>query len=139
MSEPSPDPISGSCLCGAVRFTVSGRPPPVGMCHCSKCRKVSGTGSNAVLSVREERLTWVSGQDKLRIFTLPTGWGPTFCGVCGCPAPQLLDGRYLVPAGSLDDDPGPRVSGHIFVGSKASWDVIGDEGVQFDEGPDPPR
>lgn len=138
MTEPDePDAILGSCLCGAVRFEVLGRPPPVGMCHCSKCRKVSGTGSNAVLNIRKERLAWICGEDQLRMFALPTGWGPTFCGVCSCPAPQLTreGDRYLVPAGSLDVDPGPRVAGHIFVGSKASWDVIGDDGPQFDETP----
>jgi hypothetical protein len=140
MSEPAETPPSpGSCLCGAVRFTIGGRPPPVGMCHCSKCRKASGVGSNAVLAVRRERLTWLAGEDSLASFNLPDSpWGTTFCATCGCPAPRLMPNgeRYWVPAGLLDADPGPAVAGHIFVGSKASWDVIGDDAPQFDEFPD---
>jgi hypothetical protein len=141
MNEPAETPpIPGSCLCGAVRFVVHGRPPPVGMCHCSKCRKASGVASNAVLNVRRERLTWLAGEDNLQTFTLPSGWSAVFCRTCGCPAPNPTpDGdRVWVPAGSLDADPGPRVAGHIFVGSKASWDIIGDDGPQFDEFPDTP-
>ena len=141
MSEPAePQTLTGGCLCGAVRFSIDGRVSPVGMCHCSKCRKASGAASNAVLTVRKERLTWLGGEESRRSFNLPSGWGTSFCPTCGCPTPQLMsDGsRYWVPAGSLDDDPGPRVSGHIFVGSKASWDVIGDAAPQFDEAPDRP-
>jgi hypothetical protein len=46
--------------------------------------------------------------------------------------------RYGVPAGALDDDPGANVIEHIHVGSKASWEVIGDEAQQY-EGNGPPR
>lgn len=126
--------ILGSCLCGAVRFEVRGRPPPVGMCHCSLCRKAS----RATLAVRKERFVWIAGEDQVRTFVRPSGWRATFCGACGCPAPHPTpDGaKVWVPAGALDEDPGPRVAGHIFVGSRASWDVIGDKGPQFDEFPE---
>lgn len=139
MSEPiEPAPITGSCLCGAVRFAVSGRLSGVGMCHCSKCRRVSGVSSNANLNVRKDRLTWLSGEDNLQTYALPSGWSTVFCRTCGCPAPHPMPNgeRVWVPAGSLDTDPGPRVAGHIMVGSKASWDVIGDDGPQFDEYPE---
>jgi len=39
----------------------------------------------------------------------------------------------FVPAGVLDDDPGPEIMGHIYVGSKASWDLINDGAPQFEE------
>ena len=88
MSEPAePEPILGSCLCTAVSFAVSGKRPGVGMCHCSKCRKVSGVSSNANLNVRKDQVAWLSGEDQLQTFSLPSGWRTTFCGVCGCPAP----------------------------------------------------
>ena len=126
---------TGGCLCGAVRFEVRGRLPPVGMCHCSRCRRVSGAGSNAVLNVRTERFVWLTGEDQMAEFRTPSGWGSFFCRICGCPTPHRLSGgkRVLVPAGTLDVDPGPRVAGHIFVGSKASWNVIGDDAPQFEE------
>jgi hypothetical protein len=129
---------TGGCLCGALRFALHGPLPPVGMCHCSKCRRVSGAASNAILNVRAERFEWLAGEDHWREFRVASGWGSFFCPTCGSPAPHRLAGgkRVLVPAGTLDEDPGPRVAGHIFVGSKASWDVIGDDGPQFDTAPE---
>ena len=126
---------TGGCLCGAIRYEVHGRLPPVGMCRCSRCRRASGSRSNAIVNVRAERFVWLSGEDNMGEFRTPSGWGAFFCKTCGCPTPHRLSGgeRVLVPAGTLDDDPGPRVAGHIFVGSKASWDVIGDDAPQFDE------
>jgi len=61
------------------------RVSPVGMCHCSRCRKASGTGSNAVLTVRKERFTWLAGEDHRRAFALLSGWSTSFCPTCGCP------------------------------------------------------
>jgi hypothetical protein len=143
VTEPSPDTFAsqisatGRCLCGAVSFALAGRLPPVGMCHCSKCRRVSGVGSNAVLAVRRERFAWLSGEDEIQTFALPSGWSTAFCRQCGSPAPQPTpDGaRMWVPAGGLDGDPDLSVSGHIHVASKPRWAVIGDDAPQFDEAP----
>jgi hypothetical protein len=90
-----------------------------------------------MMVVQAEAFTWLAGEEDRRHFLLPSGWSNTFCPTCGSPTPQLMpDGsRYWVPAGALDQDPGPAVSGHIFVGSKASWDIIGDEAPQFDQFP----
>ena len=127
---------TGGCICGQVRFGLIGQLPKVGFCHCSQCRKASGTGSNAVMSVRAEWLIWLSGEDARGSYALPTGWTTSFCARCGCPTPhQGSTGRYFVPAGSLDVDPGVGVAGHIWVASKPDWAVIGDDAPQFDEGP----
>ena len=45
---------TGGCICGQVRYGLIGPLPSVGFCHCSQCRKASGTGSNAVMNVRGE-------------------------------------------------------------------------------------
>ena len=55
------DGTPGSCLCGAVRFRVTGGTTGIGMCHCS--RKVSGVASNAELMVGRDGLVWLSGED----------------------------------------------------------------------------
>ncbi|WP_296595811.1 GFA family protein [Phenylobacterium sp.] len=133
MSTPAePFAATGRCLCGDVSWGVAGRLPRVGFCHCSLCRKASGTGSNAVLSVRPEHFVWLSGEDKVRGYALASGWSTSFCGRCGCPAPLLGgEGRWFVPAGSLDGQPDLKVSGHIFVADKPAWAVIGDDSPQF--------
>ena len=128
--------IRGSCLCGSVRFQYGKAVTQVGMCHCSQCRKVSGVASNAVIVVPESELEWTSGQELRRVFTKPSGWKTTFCAACGSPLPQTLPDKqaYWVPAGLLDDDPGLRIGGHIYVGSKAGWDEIAGDAPRFAEG-----
>ena len=127
--------IRGSCLCSAVEFRIEGNYSDIGHCHCSKCRKVSGTGSNAVFLTRSENLVWEAGQDLVETYATQTGWKSVFCRRCGSPLPMLGAGGklYWVPAGALDDDPKVPVARHIFVGSKASWEIIGGEAPQFEE------
>lgn len=126
----------GSCLCGDVRFEIHGRTTDIGMCHCSKCRKVSGVASNASLMVGVDGLRWLAGEDSLRKFARADGWGAWRCGRCGSPTPMLHPdgGAYWVPAGLLDDDPGVRVAGHIWVDSKAPWDEIPGAAPKLREG-----
>jgi hypothetical protein len=128
--------IHGSCLCKAVQFELSGNTTEIGMCHCSKCRKVSGVASNAVLMVGRGELRWTTGEDHITEFALPDGWGVWRCTSCGSPVPRLHPGgeAYWVPAGLLDSDPGVGVGVHIFVGSKAPWDEIGDPSQKLEEG-----
>jgi hypothetical protein len=110
------------------------------MCHCSLCRKVSGTASNASIVVPEPDFKWLQGEDLRRVYRKPSGWQVTFCATCGSPLPEQPRGAtaYYVPAGLLDDDPGLVIGGHIWVGSKAAWDVIPPGPPQFEEGI-PPR
>jgi len=126
----------GSCLCGAVQFEIDGTTTDIGMCHCSKCRKVSGVASNANLMVARDDFEWVSGDEALMKFAMADGWGVWRCSVCGSPVPMLHPGggAYWVPAGLLDSDPGVGIAAHIFVGSKAPWDEIAGDGLQLREG-----
>lgn len=131
--------IRGSCLCGKVRFVIDGKIGPVGQCHCSKCRKVSGTDGNAVFYTAAANLEWIAGQHEISSFEVPgaAGWHSTFCSTCGSPTPHTNKyGKiYFVPAGLLDDDPGFRgYAAHIHVGSKAPWVRITDDAPQYLEG-----
>ena len=130
----------GSCLCGGILFEITGDVPGIGQCHCSLCRKVSGVGSTAAIAVSADQLTWISGQDLVQEFQRPSGYGNSFCRVCGSPAPDANRSRtrYGVPVGLLDDDPGAKVLEHIHVASKASWEIIGDDAPQHQEN-GPPR
>ena len=132
-------PIEGSCLCGKVRFVIDGKFGPVGQCHCSKCRKASGTDGNAVFYTAATSFRWLQGEGEIATFFVSgtSGWNSSFCTTCGSPTPHSnRDGKiYFVPAGLLDDDPGFRVyAAHIFVGSKAPWVCITDDAPQYFEG-----
>jgi hypothetical protein len=131
--------VRGSCLCGGVAFEIREKWGPVGQCHCSKCRKVSGADGNAAFLVRADRLAWLRGLDLVKTYLVPNGngWRSSFCGVCGSPVPHAGNSgeRYFVPAGLLDDDPGSRgYAAHIFVGSKAPWSVLTDDAPKYREG-----
>jgi hypothetical protein len=107
-----------------VAFEVAGSIAGVGSCHCSQCRKVSGTGGNAQFLVRSERFGWIRGQDHTQQFKLPSGWGGPRCRTCGSPLPASYDGgkRMWVPAGLMDDPLATSIVQHIFCGSRADWD-----------------
>jgi hypothetical protein len=136
--------VKGSCLCGGIAFEITGKTGPIGQCHCSKCRKVSGTDGNAVFYARSDNLNWLRGSDLVRTYLVPNGngWQATFCGVCGSPVPHTDNAGkvYFVPAGLLDDDPGHRgYAAHIYVGSKAPWSILSDDAPKYVEGFGSPR
>jgi hypothetical protein len=116
---------SGSCLCGAVRFEVTGEFERFYLCHCEYCRKDTGSAHAANLFSSQAKLQWLCGEDKVRVFNLPsTRHTRCFCAVCGSALPGVqMDGRLVVvPAGSLDGDVSLKPDAHIFVSSRASWD-----------------
>jgi hypothetical protein len=124
--------LTGSCLCGGIRFEISGPVAGIVQCHCSLCRKSSGTGSIATIWVAADQLRWLSGEDLIKTFVRPSGYGTAFCAVCGSPAPDAARTRYGIPAGLLDGDPPLRVVEHIFVGSKAQWEAISGDAPRHD-------
>ena len=76
--------LSGSCLCGAVTYTVTGEERRFYHCHCQRCRKASGTGHASNLFVKGE-LRWNSGEDQVTTYRLPDAehFSNTFCRTCG--------------------------------------------------------
>lgn len=95
-----------------------------------------GSGGCAICLSSGADFEWKSGQDQIQLYAKETGYGKGFCRTCGSQVPAANDDQstYWIPAGLLDQqDPGIKVGAHIFVGSKASWDVIGDTGIQFTE------
>lgn len=114
----------GSCLCKTVSFELEGEFNVFYLCHCSRCRKVTGSAHGANL-FSKSAFKWTSGEDQVRTFRLPeTRFARSFCQHCGSAVPTVgRSGGVVVPAGSLDCDVALRPNGHIFVGSKADWDL----------------
>ena len=128
--------IEGSCLCGSVAFRVSEFSSGIFKCHCSKCRKAFGGASSAAALAPREAFSWLRGEDLVREFREGPGFKRRFCGTCGSIMPQHLPGQglYWIPAGLFDGDPGIPLATHIYVGSKAPWEVLDERTPQREEG-----
>jgi hypothetical protein len=135
MSDPT---VRGSCLCGGVIFEMS--PPYLffNQCHCSRCRKSTGSAFGANILVKARQFRWLQGKELVGWWELPeaqyfcTGW----CTTCGSTLPwKSRNGKgFLVPAGSLDDDPGAIPNSNTFWASRAPWAVDTAGLPTFDEG-----
>ena len=120
--------IKGSCLCGEVAYEVDGKISEIGQCHCSKCRKFTGSSNSAVFVTAIANLKWLRGEELLSSYKAPSGYFAVFCSKCGSPLPKTRANKvYLVPAGTLDNDPGVKAAYHVHVASKAPWDEIFDD------------
>lgn len=128
---------TGECNCGAVKFAINLDLSEVILCHCSICRRTTGANGIAVVLAPIDRFSWLSGEEYITTWQKPNAdWQIWFCRVCGSPVPGMNDPtRMFVPAGSLaQGGESLKVVHHVWVGSKAVWDEIGDAGIQHTEG-----
>ncbi|MDP6979191.1 MAG: GFA family protein [Myxococcota bacterium] len=127
--------ITGNCLCGDVRYEIEGRISSIWLCHCSKCRRATGSAFHASAVCDGDRFRFCSGEDGIREYEDTPGYVAAFCERCGSPVPRQLRGTEFVflHVGQLDGDPERSVDHHIFTGSKAPWFEICDGKPQFDE------
>ena len=128
MAGMSHHPIRGSCLCGGVRFEITGPPLWMAHCHCSRCRKLGATTN---VSVRAEHFRWVQGADLVTRYEpdAPFNLVRCFCRVCGSTLgePATNDRGFAIAASAFDDDPGVRPILHEYVAHKAPWYEISDD------------
>jgi hypothetical protein len=130
--------MKGKCLCGAVEFELSGEIPNLYQCHCSLCRRVTGSSANAAFRIGADQFHWIRGEQRISEYVTDTGFKSHFCGACGSPLPNLTggDSAYWVPVGLLEDSAEIELVAHLFVGSRATWDIVADGAEHFDEMPD---
>lgn len=131
--------ITGSCLCGGVRFEIERASGPFELCHCSRCRKVSGSAFLAGVYVRTRDFHLLSGKDLISTYEAPILRNPppyrvSFCSRCSSPVPNPDPNSESceIPAGLLDADPSLKPDKHIFVEHKAPWFEIADNLPQYD-------
>lgn len=132
--------IRGGCLCGGIRFEVSRVVGPFELCHCSRCRKVSGSAFLATIGVLRKDFRLLQGEELIQVYDAPIlkeppAYRSCFCKRCGSPVPNYLGSEDFmeIEAGLLDDDPGIRPDKHIFVNVKSPWFAITDGLPQFTE------
>lgn len=125
---------TGSCLCGARRYEIAGDLDGVWMCHCSLCRKATGSVGNAILIVPRESFRWLTGEDHGETYVMRPTYSITRCRTCGTPLPAEEDTKNVyVTAGTLNEPLGAGIRTHLFCASRADWDHDQPDVRYFDE------
>lgn len=132
--------ITGSCLCGGVRFRITGRLGSAVYCHCVQCRKANGSAFACSGALPTKYFELAAGRELIREYESSPGKFRAFCSNCGSPvysrrvaAPETMRVRL----GTLDGDPGRRPHAHIWADAKAPWFDITDSLPQY-QGNGPP-
>lgn len=125
--------ITGSCLCGAVTFELSGELRPPVSCHCAQCRKTSGHHWSAT-QVPDDQLN-ITKDTGLKWFRSSDWAQRGFCDQCGSSLFWRMDGEGTtsIGAGTLDGPTGLRMQKHIYVADKGDYYDLTDGLPQLDK------
>lgn len=118
---------SGSCNCGSISFELDVTPSDVYICHCSICRKATGSGGIAVTVVPNASFRWLGVVAHLKTWSKPGhDWATSFCDNCGSALPGENDeGSMYVPVGLLDlGGEALQIKKRLFVDFKANWEIV---------------
>ena len=132
--DPQPRTLTGQCYCGTVTYAVADEFRYALNCHCSQCRRTTGSAFKPFAAIERAKLRLTKGADSLLIVGEADG-NDTHCRICGSLLYSVVrDGAFVhVTLGTLVDDPSIRPSAHIFTGSKAPWFTITDGLPQYEE------
>ena len=133
-APPAPRRLAGACLCRALRYTVEDSFRYAAQCHCSDCRRATGSAFKPFAGIEREKLRLTHDGDQQLIFGDERANHDVHCRTCGSLLYSVVrDGTFVhVTLGSLEDEPTVRPSAHIFVGDKAAWHTITDTLPQFE-------
>jgi hypothetical protein len=132
-------PLTGGCLCGAVRFEVDEPPIDAGYCHCTRCQRRTGTAASPSATLAPGSLRLLHGADHLGHWRPPDGgFLKFFCRECGAHLysqsptdPQAVGVRF----GAFDAPPPVRPRYRMHLASAAPWEPIPDDGTVRYDGP----
>ncbi|NVJ66552.1 MAG: GFA family protein [Gammaproteobacteria bacterium] len=124
-----------SCLCKQIRIFINGPIADIIHCHCSLCRKSSGTAfaTNGFVTMSDLEIKDANGL--LTFYQVKPGKKRYFCAQCASPIYSTNDSdlsRVRLRLGILDSDIEERPISHNFVSSKANWDSLNIELPQYD-------
>ena len=125
--------LTGKCFCGAVQYSVPDAFTYALNCHCSNCRRTTGSAFKPFAGIVRREFTVTQGADQLLIYG-EEKTHDAHCRLCGSLLYSVVrDGAYVhVALGTLMDAPTLRPTAHIFVGSKAPWFTITDKLPQYE-------
>jgi len=119
--------LTGHCLCAAITFSLKTEPAFFYRCHCSLCRRQTGTGYNCATVVREADFQWQAGQADISTWQKPSGYRNDFCRQCGSTVPNALRGTSYVwvPLGLLNPQTTPLTCiGDYCLSDATHWDTV---------------
>ena len=129
--------IQGKCLCGNIEFQcdVSQSPLKIYQCHCSLCKKQSGSSSNSATIIPSEKFEWIKNKG-IKVWQKPTGFSAHFCDHCGCGVPNSFANKYYwIPVGLLDLNLEVRVEvkvvAHFCLSSQSDWHLLSADAQKF--------
>jgi len=129
--------FKGSCLCGSVSYQFHGPEYVFQYCHCSRCRKFTGSAHASNIIVAPEQFEWLSGSDQISRFEHPEAkhFATCFCQRCGSSLPWKAQsgGAVIIPAAPLDEDPQIRPSQNIFWKDRVAWREAVESLPHYDE------
>lgn len=126
--------IHGECFCGKIQYEISGQLRDARSCHCSRCRKAFSSQASAYALVEPDEFKWLDGESLLTDYVNQYGFGLQFCKNCGSTLTGIYQGVVNgVTLGCVDGDPKIEIDRHIYVGSKANWEVMPDVSNQYAE------
>lgn len=126
--------LTGKCFCGAVQYSVPDAFTYALNCHCSNCRRATGSAFKPFAGIVRRQFTLTQGADQLLIYGDAEKNHDVHCKLCGSLLYSVVrDGAYVhVALGTLMNAPTLRPTAHIFVGSKAPWFTITDNLPQYE-------
>ena len=126
---------NGGCLCGKVRFEITGKIQDVIYCHCSQCRKAQGSAFATNGNIDIKGFKFISGENELTGYESSPGQTKYFCKNCGSPIiskSETNPNKVRVRLGVIESDIIERPLAHIFVTSKANWEDIAGNLPQYE-------
>lgn len=126
--------LTGQCYCRAVTYAVTDAFAYAMNCHCSNCRRTTGSAFKPMAGIGIAEIRLSDGAAHVMTYGDPVNHD-VHCGLCGSLLYSVVrDGAFAhVAMGTLLDAPGIRPSAHIFVASKAPWFEITDDLPQHAE------
>lgn len=128
---------SGRCLCGSFEYAVEGWFGDVRYCHCSQCRRGNGTAFSANAKIHRSRWRLEGPRDRITEYEHKPGRFKAFCATCGSPLYARSDhdvDDIRVRLGGFEGALEVRITGQVWVGSKAEWYRIEDSLRKYPEG-----
>jgi len=128
--------ITGECFCGQVSYQLDGKLFDGISCHCSRCRKAFNAQASASARVNANEFKWLTGEGLLSSYVGKQGFGLQFCKTCGSTLATIYQGEiFQLTLGCVDGQPDIEIGKHIYVDSRARWEIMPLVENQFPEGP----